>query len=176
LFAATLRPPTGSASSREALVRISDTFGWPRPLPDWVGLAIRLLDNDGEPDLLLVSSAPEPEMWCQLRPNRDVLACTFSSAVRYPLEGVEQVVGAVPVENRSATLAELIAGSEPCPLRYRLQVAERPGSWHSLGDLELTERVADDPKLRFHPPATGPRFLAPLRRTVYRWAQPEAAR
>jgi hypothetical protein len=181
IYQATLRPPSrrpalgSSGHDRRAVVRISSTFGWPPLLPDWVGMAIRIFDvgkHDDEEhvDLLLASSVAEP----QLRPNRDVLACTFSSAVRYRLGGVDQVVVAVPMEQRSATLKELTAGhaDAACPIRYRLDAAETRRSWQGLGELVLSERLeGDDVALRFVPPNRGRGLVTPVRRLIYGWAQ-----
>jgi hypothetical protein len=195
VFRATLHPPGGTPapgsvdSDRPALVRISNTFGWPRPLPDWVGLGIRVLahpdeadeaDEVGAPtaerrselepalDLLLASAHTRPDLWCRLKPRRDVLVGPFSSAVRYPLGGVDQVVVAALIDGAPpTTLAQLLAERVPCPLRYRLDAATDRGTWRGFGELELTEQLADDPTLRFTPPRRGPRLLTTARRLAY---------
>lgn len=166
----------GDGGEQPALVRISTTFGWPAPLPDWVGLGIRLLGTNGDAeldfDLLLASAAPEPDLWTHLRPSRDVLACAFTSAVRYIVDGTEpHVVAAVPTDGRSASLAELMNGAAHCPIHYRLQTGDEPGSWERFGELTLRERLGDDPSLRFHPPAEAQGMVATFRRWVYARAQ-----
>lgn len=166
----------GDGGVQPALVRISNTFGWPKPLPDWVGLGIRLMGPDGDSDLdidlLLASSSPEPDLWTRLRPNRDVLGCSFTTAVRYTVDGTEPVVlAAVPTDGRSASLPELMNGAVHCPIRYRLQTGDEPGSWQPFGELVLQERIDDDPGLRFHPPADAEGVVATLRRWVYARAQ-----
>ncbi|MGH9213417.1 MAG: hypothetical protein ACRD2C_22505 [Acidimicrobiales bacterium] len=177
VFRATLRPPGGTPApgaaehDRPALVRISTTIGWPRPLPDWVGLGIRVVD-DAELDLLLASAATEPDLWCSLRARRDVLACSFSSAVRYPIGGVDQVVAAAPIGTPPpTTLDQLLEGRVACPIRYRLDLAASRGTWRGLGDLELVEQLDDDHGQRMSPPASGPRPITTARRALYRLAQ-----
>lgn len=160
------------------MVRLSGTFGLPRPLPEWTGLAVRIFDREAgdlsagnEPshvvDILLVSSVPEPELWRQMRPSREPLASTFTSVTRYPLGGTDQVVAAVPVERRPATLEELVREGVDCPFHFRLDIAEVQGLWRGLGALELVEcREDDDPSLRFTPSPGGL-----IRRHVYNWCQ-----
>lgn len=175
-------PPAAGASTRErrAQVRLSTTFGWPPPLPDWVGLAVRILDGAGSDqpsdqgghqgghlDLLLVSSAPETELWRQMRPNREVLACCFTSAMLYRLGGADHVVAAVPASPRPGTLDALLDGEVPCPITYRLRAAEKHREWRPLGDLTLTAPLPEDPGVRFHPPRAGTGWAYPVRRTIY---------
>jgi hypothetical protein len=203
IFGATLQPSAdrSDAGPRSALVRISLTFGWPRPLPDWTGLGIRLFaagtganpadlsepsapsaateapGPDGQPlDLLLASAATAPDLWCRLEAHRDVLGCSFTSAVRHRIDGRDQVVVAVPAEPRPTTLDELLAGRVPGPIRYRLDVTEHRGSWQTLGELVLTEQHDDDRVLRLAPPSIGPRWFTTTRRVAYRLAQGPAAR
>lgn len=184
VFEARLHPPErlpgpGARSyARRAVVRLSGTFGLPRPLPEWTGLAVRIFDREaggpspgGDPshvvDILLVSSVPEPELWRQMRPSREPLSSTFSSVTRYPLGGTDQVVAAVPVERHPATLEELIRREVDCPIRFRLHIAELQGLWRDLGDLELIEcREEDDASLRFRPSPGGC-----IRRSIYDWCQ-----
>lgn len=206
LFRAELHPPAPSPSAaasaspapgsvdevRPALVRLSSTFGWPRPLPDWVGMGIHLLDTGADTDagatdgcdrhdLLLVSSASGRDLWRQMRPVRAPLACSFSSVVRYRLGGADQVVAAIPAAPRPATVDQLLAGVAGaagvatgqglCPLAYRLVAAEEPRVWRPLGDLVLVEAIEDDPTVRFHPPAAGRGWVTRLRHRVYTWSR-----
>ncbi|HEX8803019.1 MAG TPA: hypothetical protein VF743_02460 [Acidimicrobiales bacterium] len=164
-------PPHAEAP---ALVRLSCTFGFPRPLPDWVGLGVRIDggDDHDDLDLLLVSSADVPSPWRQMRPTREALRRPFTSVTRYPLGRPGWVVVATPAAPRSGTLADLSAGASPCPVTYRLEAAESPGSRRPLGELVLVERVDGDvPGLRFRPPDDGGAVVAPLRRRVYAWSQ-----
>lgn len=163
-----------------ALVRLSLTFGWPAPLPDWSGMAVRLRGAGGRlDDVLLVSSARGPELWRQMLPGRHPLACTFSSVVRYAWGGVEQVVAAIPTPPRRATLDQLADGGARnlddgralFPVVYRLVAAEAPRAWRPLGDLVLTERIDDDPTVRFRPPHAGPPLLTRLRQRLYAWSR-----
>lgn len=185
VFEARLHPPErlpgpgARLHTRRAVVRISGTFGLPRPLPEWTGLAVRIFDREaGSPstgdepshvlDILLVSSVPEPELWRQMRPTREPLASTFTSVTRYPLGGADQVVAAIPAERRDTTLEELVRRQVDCPIRFRLDSAELQGLWRGLGELELVEcREEDDPSLRFTPSRHGGR----LRRRIYNWFQ-----
>jgi hypothetical protein len=173
LFRAELRrPPAAVGEVRPAFVRLSTTFGWPRPLPDWAGMAVRVVEADGDHhDLTLVSSASGPELWCQMRTSRDPLACSFSSVVRYPIDGADRVVVAVPAVERSATIDRLVAGEAVCPVVFRLAAGDGPGDWRPLGDLVLIEAIDDDPTLRFRPPQTGPPLLTRLRARAYAWSR-----
>jgi hypothetical protein len=184
VFEARLHPPErlpgpgARLHTRRAVVRLSGTFGLPRPLPEWTGLAVRVFDREAEDpstgndpshvlDILLVSSVPEPQLWRQMRPCRIPLASTFTSVTRYQLGGTDQVVVAIPRERRDATLEELVQGEVDCPIHFRLDIAELEGLWRGLGDLELVERRGDDdPSLRFTPSREGL-----IRRPVYNWFQ-----
>jgi hypothetical protein len=166
LFAAVLRPPRGP--DRAGLVRLSATFGWPAPLPDWVGLAIRFTGDDPV-DLLLASAGPgHGRAGRGLAPSRDVLACAFTSRVPAPLPGGGQaVVEAVPAAARSSTLAELGDGAAACPIAYHLATA----GGIAVGALELVAPAPDGAQLRLSPPVAGPEPFTRLRRRFYDWCQ-----
>jgi hypothetical protein len=179
LFRAELTRPSAPGAVgevRPAFVRLSSTFGWPRPLPDWAGMGIRVVDADGDHlDLTLVSSASGHELWCQIRTARDPLACSYSTVVRYRIGEADRVVVAVPSAERSArrsaTIDRLVAGEVVCPVVFHLAAGDRPGDWRPLGDLVLIEPIDDDPTLRFRPPKAGPPLLTRLRARVYAWSR-----
>jgi hypothetical protein len=171
LYDATFTTPNGE---QRALVRLSRSFGWPEPLPEWVGCAVRLFgdENGKDVDLILASSAPEPDLWRQLRPSRDVLACTFTSKVNYLVNGGEpEVVTAVPTDGRSAGFDEVFGGEVALPIRYRIQTGDTPGVWYPWGELQLTDLRPDDPAIRFHPPLEPEGRVTRVRRKVYDWVQ-----
>ncbi len=166
LFAAVLHGP--GRPDRPALARLSATFSWPPPLPDWVGLAIRVTGDDPV-DLLLASATPEHgRAGRALAPSRDVLACAFTSRVPAPLPGGGQaVVEAVPVAARSSTLAALGDGEGACPIAYRLATV----GGIPVGTLELTAPAPDGTRLRLSPPIAGPEPFTRMRRRLYDWCQ-----
>jgi hypothetical protein len=166
LFAAMLHGPRGPA--RPALARLSATFGWPPPLPDFVGLGIRLT-GDPPVDLLLASARPEPARGGRaLAPSRDVLACAFTSRVPAPLPGGGYaVVEAVPAAPRSATLAALGDGAAACPIVYCLSTV----GGIPLGTLELTAPAPAGTRLRLTPPVAGPEPFTRVRGRIYDWSQ-----
>jgi hypothetical protein len=168
LFAAALHVPSGF--HRPGLARLSATFGSPSPLPDWVGLGIRLTgDEHNRVDLLLASAGPERgRAGRALAPTRDVLACAFTSRVPAPLPGGGlAVVEAVPVAARSSTLAGLGDGAAACPIAYRLATA----GGIALGTLELIEPAPAGTLLRLAPPVAGPEPFTRVRRRIYDWCQ-----
>src|SRR4030095_17034874 len=76
VLAARFHPADGSPP-RDALVRLSLTFGWPAPVPDFVGMGIRILP-DGR-DLLLASAGMDGDH--RLTCSRDVLGCALASGL-----------------------------------------------------------------------------------------------
>jgi hypothetical protein len=161
----------GSRGHRPGLARLSATFGWPEPLPDWVGLSLRLYVDDPI-DLLLASAGPERGRGGRgrraLAPTRDVLACAFTSRVPAPLPGGGlAVVEAVPVAPRSSTLPDLGDGSDACPIAYELATV----GGIAIGTLELTAPAPAGTRFRLSPPVAGPEPFTRVRRAIYDWCQ-----
>jgi hypothetical protein len=146
----------------EVLVRFSRGAGLPPPLPDALGLAVRILNGPGEPsDLLLSSTAGRaPVLRHLLAPRRDPRQCAYTSIVGFRTPSGPVMIGAFP-DGAALSLA-----------------AARPGGpWQAFGriDLEATPSTegadADvdfDPMLHEIPLLHMPDALARLREPSYR--------
>jgi hypothetical protein len=155
-----------------AVVRLSRGAGLPAPLPDLLGLAVRLPFHVSRVDLLLTSTGRGALTRLVPVVRRDA-AAFYSSIMGYRSDAGTVRFAAVPEDDE--------APSEPAPqaavvarsgLRFTLVVARGLGPWHRFGRLTLTDPVAPlDPDVRFdavaHPPPglvpDGPmaRFRAP---------------
>jgi hypothetical protein len=95
-----LRP----GSAYPALLRFSRGAGLPEPLPDALGVAIKLPNVHGpgaDQDLLLTSSTSRPLLRRLLFPARGFVRGAFSTALPYDLDGERVVVLLVPVPPRN---------------------------------------------------------------------------
>lgn len=168
------------------LFRFSRGVGLPEPLPDVLGLALRLVDVHGRgrhQDFLLVSSADAPLLHHLLLPSlRGFLGQSFSSVLLYRIAGQLRLVGAEPLAEPSGgkqgALTELIEAADRGDLRFGLALAALMGRWQTVGDLEVGERLSDaqTERLAFTPwnaggaiEPVGP-FMG-LRRGAYRGSQ-----
>jgi hypothetical protein len=82
-----------------ALLRFSRGAGLPEPLPDALGVAVKLPDVHGpgaDQDLLLSRSVDRPLLRRLLFPARSFLRGAFSTALPYDLDGERVVVLLVP--------------------------------------------------------------------------------
>lgn len=160
---------TGTA---DVVVRLSRGAGLPSPLPDVLGLAIRILGDDGPVDLLLSSTGLGRVTRLVPVLQRDA-ACGYSSIMGYRSAVGTIRLGALPVTPS--------APSEPAaqarkvdhePLVFTLAAARGLGPWRSFARLTLTAPAEPlDPDVPFdavlHPPPglvpSGPlaRFRAP---------------
>ncbi len=156
-----------------AVVRLSRGVGLPAPLPDVLGLAVRLPDGDRPVDLLL--STAGNGRWTRFLPVPRVdAATTYSSIMGYRSTAGTLRLAAVPdgptgVESDPGPITAAVAERG---MAFRLLVARGAGDWVPFARLVLTAPVAErDPDLRFdavrNPPpgllADGPmaRFRAP---------------
>ena len=83
--------------TREAIVRFSRGAGLPEPLPDILGIAVRVLDAHGpgeHQDFLLATSSAAPVAHHALLPARSFFDRTFSSVLVYSIGGSMRLVGA----------------------------------------------------------------------------------
>src|SRR5918995_6312386 len=83
----------------EAIVRFSRSIGLPRPLPDLLGMSIRVLDAYGtgrHQDLLLVTSVDLPLVHHLFVPAGDVQARIYSSSLPFRAGDERFLVGALP--------------------------------------------------------------------------------
>jgi hypothetical protein len=175
-----------------ALLRFSRGAGLPEPLPDALGVAVKLPDAHGpgtDQDLLLTSSTDRPLLRRLLFPARSFVRGVFSTALPYDLGGERVVLLLVPTPTKSGrsapggvahgggALAELRAAAV-AGLGFELRSAgtfapSQPLATVTVGQPLPTEQ-AD--ALRFNPWATGPGirpsgWLNLLRDAAYRASQ-----
>jgi hypothetical protein len=171
----------------DALVRFSRGVGLPEPLPDALGVAVRLPDayGPGRPqDFLTTSSADLPLVRRLLFPGRSFLSRSFSSALPYRVDGRQVVTvlrprpGRGPWPRSGRALADLAAAAATGELAYELRLAGSLGRSRPVAVLTVGEPLdpAETRALRFNPWATGPGIvpvgrLNRLRRPSYQASQ-----
>jgi hypothetical protein len=153
-------PPFQPGTTHPALLRFSRGAGLPEPLPDALGVAIKLPDAHGpgaDQDLLLTSSTDRPLLRRMLFPASSFVRGAFSTALPY-------------------ALAELRAAADG--LRFELRTARTFGRSQALATVIVGPPLPADQTeaLRFNPWTTGPRirpagWLNLLRDTAYRASQ-----
>ncbi len=122
------------------IVRISRSVGLPRPLPDVLGMAVRVpLDPDGFGDLLLSTGAKAPYARHAPVPRRDPGSATFTSLVPF----------------RTPVGLRMIAALSVDPTTYLLVVATPRGAWSPFARLLLDAPAAEvpDEEIDFDPVA-----------------------
>jgi hypothetical protein len=156
-----------------ALLRFSRGAGLPEPLPDALGVAIKLPDAHGlgaDQDLLLTSSTDRPLLRCLVLPARSFVRGAFSTALPYDL-GHERVVllllpmpiiagpsaGGVGHRPVGGALAELRAVAAN-GLELELRTAKSMGRSQPLATVTVGPPLPADQTegLRFNPWTTGP--------------------
>jgi hypothetical protein len=174
-----------------ALLRFSRGAGLPEPLPDALGVAIKLPDAHGpgaDQDLLLTRSTDRPLLRRLLFPARSFIRRAFSTVLPYELDGERVVVLLVPApagQRRSpggvaaggGALAELRAAAV-AGLGFELRTAGTLGPSQRLATLTVDEALPAEQTeaLRFNPWTTGPGirpsgWLNLLRDAAYRASQ-----
>jgi hypothetical protein len=166
-------PWLDAAATEDAVVRLSRGAGLPSPLPDLLGLALRLPSDSGSPIDLLLSTTGRGAITRLLPAPRRDTAAVYSSIMGYRSDAGTLRIAALPeddgVPSEPVPLAEDV-GREG--LSFRLAVARGLGPWRPFGRLVLGEATGPlDPGIRFdavlHPPPglvpDGPmaRFRAP---------------
>jgi hypothetical protein len=182
-----------AGATHRAILRFSRGAGLPEPLPDALGVAIRLPDAYGpgvDQDLLLTSSADRPLLRRLLFPARSFVRGAFSTALPYDFGRERVVLLLVPVltsDGRSAggaghravggALAELRAVAAG-GLQFELRTARSFGRSQPLATVTVGESLSADQTeaLRFNPWTTGPGirpygWLNLLRDAAYRASQ-----
>lgn len=154
--AGTGAPLLDEPGTYEAVVRLSRSAGLPLPLPDVLGLAVRVLDAHGpgrHQDLLLDSAGPEPLRRRWPWPGRDFARVTYSSLLPYDVGGDRVVLGARAVAD--GPVRDLTA--LPQPLSFQLLVAPPHGPWRPVARLTTTGVLPapEGRRLRFRPGVTG---------------------
>jgi hypothetical protein len=160
---------TGTA---DVVVRLSRGIGLPWPLPDLLGLAVRIPGDDGPVDLLLSSTGLGPLTRFLPALHRDA-ACTYCSIMGYRTAVGTVRLAAVPEPtSRSSEPRAQAREIARRPLAFTLAAAVGRAPWRTFARLVLTDPERPlDPDVRFdavrNPPpglvADGPlaRFRAP---------------
>ncbi len=155
LDAELLRP----GSAHAAVVRFSRGLGVPAPLPDFLGVAIRLpsvYGDDRHQDFLLASAGPGVAKALPV-PARTFFGPAFSSLLPYAIGRERLLVGALADARSTARsghpLAELAAAVERRRTRFLLAVGRLATTWRPVALLEILEPLprAASAELRFNP-------------------------
>lgn len=161
--------PSGAAllatpGDHAAVVRFSRSLGVPRPLPDLLGLSLRVLDAYGphrHQDILMVTSVDRPVLHHVFVPARGIANQIYSTSLPYRAGDERFILGALPRSEQTFDLA-----------------VPRPGGrFAPVARLELDDRLSDAADaLRFNPFNTGggltpSGWLNGLRRRAYPMSQ-----
>jgi hypothetical protein len=179
-------------TTHPALVRFSRGAGLPEPLPDALGVAVKLPDAYGpgnDQDLLLTSSSDRPLLRRLLFPATSFVRGTFSTALPYELGGKRVVLLLVPahsgggqsagagIRRGRGALAELDAAAAG-GLHFELRTASSFGPSQPVATLTTDQPLSprQTEALRFNPWTTGPGirpagWLNLLRDTAYKASQ-----
>jgi hypothetical protein len=160
-----------------AIVRFSRSLGLPRPLPDLLGMSIRVSDAYGEgrhQDLLFVTSVDAPVLHHLFLPAGDVQQRPYSCSLPYRAGDEKFLIGVRP-DPRSprpeggTELERLERAVRSGELRFDLVVAPLLGRFRRVGTLRLVAPLPDTlDALRFNPPVNTGGGLEPIG-TLNRW-------
>jgi len=168
-------------AEHRALVRLSKAVSTPRALPDVLGLAVRVVDADGEGsplDLALATTGSRPVLRHLLTPRRD-FATTFTSLLPYRVGGRTRLLAAIPAGPDRRLPVDLAAPARTTrPITYRVAVAGPVGRWQPVATLALLGpcRGGEDPAFdvvahaldRLHPHGRLNRLRGPTYRASQR--------
>jgi hypothetical protein len=147
-----------------AIARFSRSIGMPRPVPDLLGLSVRLPDAYGDgrhQDFLLVTSADYPLVHHVFLPARDVQQRPYTSALPYRAGDDLFLVGALPQRDSPRPAGEneferLEAAAATGRLAFDLATARMTGRFQPVGTLRIGRRLPHElDALRFNPWNTG---------------------
>jgi hypothetical protein len=161
-------PPSAQLLSQpgehRAIVRFSRSIGWPEPLPDLLGMSIRVLDAygaDRHQDIMLISSVDAPVLHHVFVPVRDAWQAPYSSSLPYRAGDRRFLIGALPRLTGPTppgdTEFERLDGAVLAgQLGFTLAVAAPMSRFAGVGELQLEARLSPDlDALRFNPWNTG---------------------
>jgi len=146
------------------IVRFSRSVGLPRPLPDLLGMSIRLPGVHGEggdQDFLLISSADRPLVHHLFLPANDVQQRPYSSSLPYRSGARLYLIGALPRPDSPRPsgrdeLDRLHKAAATGGLSFDFAVAPLGGRFAPVGRLEVGARLGPElDALRFNPHNTG---------------------
>jgi hypothetical protein len=146
------------------VVRLSRSVGLPAPLPDVLGLALRVPAVEHPVDLLLSSAGRGVLARRVIVPRRDA-ASVYSSIMGYRSDAGTVLLAALPdpgtdpLPSTPGPLAAAIAARRPV---FALAAARGSGEWHPFGRLRLMGPVDPvDPDVRFDAVRNPPPGLVP---------------
>jgi hypothetical protein len=166
-------PFLDATGRQDVVVRVSRGAGLPAPLPDLLGLAVRLGGDDGAPVDLLLSSTGRGRLTRVVPALRRDTASAYCSIMAYRSVAGPLRIAALPTTDGVPSDPEpLAAAVRRAPLVFVLAAARGMQPWQPFARLALGDPVRTlDPDLRFdavrHPPPglvpDGPmaRFRAP---------------
>jgi hypothetical protein len=158
------------------VVRFSRSLGLPAPLPDVLGVAVRVLDAHGpgaHQDLLLDSVVPLPGLKHWPAPRRDLLSAVYTTLHDQDVAGRRRLLALLPDPSAPRVEEPASLAGAADGVRLRLAVAVGRTAWREVAVLELGQPVPGGRAVRFSPDVTGG-GLAPsgwsqvLRRRAYR--------
>jgi hypothetical protein len=157
-------PWLAGSGDEAVLVRLSRGAGLPSPLPDLLGLAVRLPGPDGPVDLLLSTTGRgRLTRWVPV-PRRDAVA-VYGSIMGYRTAAGAVFLAALPDPGAGPVTAEpepLAAAACSGRLAFTLAAARGTGEWYPFARLRLLAPVpAGDPDLRFDAVRNPPPGLIP---------------
>lgn len=164
----------------DVTARLSRGAGLPEPLPDIIGLALRLDGETGVADLELASTGFGVPSRFWLVPQRSPSRARLSTLLPYRGDRGPVLIAArtLAPDDLPTGLGELAGALERAPWRLRLYWATPLGAWHAFAELELHRPPGPfDRLLRFdavrHPlPGTGHyRWVEALRQPSYELVQ-----
>lgn len=168
-------------ATHPAVVRLSRGVGLPERFPDFLGVAIRIIDAHGpgrHQDLLMVTAGEAPGARHALIPRRGFRGRHFSTLLPYRLDGHTNMFGAATAPGPDLDLDGLRTAGAPADLDLDLLVAPATGGWRSIGTVTLGSHLpaAEADALRFDPSNTGGGIrpagtIQAIRRLAYRASQ-----
>lgn len=134
---------------RRCVARFSRGIGTPEPLPDILGLALRVFDvgdGDGCQDLLFVTSGAAPLVRSALLPAQGYADRQYSSLLPYRVGARTVLIGARPLLSRGRsprTFVELGEALADARLRFVLEIAEPAGDWEPMGTIDFGRTLSE---------------------------------
>lgn len=134
---------------RRCVVRFSRGAGTPEPMPDILGLAIRVLDAPGPDacqDFLFVTSGSAPLVRSALLPALGYAERHYSSVLPYRVGDRTVFIGARPLLSSGMsprTFDELSDALASARLRFVLEIAEPTGDWEQVGTVDFGRRLTE---------------------------------
>jgi hypothetical protein len=150
----------GAPGTHRALVRFSRSLGLPRPLPDLLGMSVRVPDAYGtgrHQDFLMVTSIDAPVVHHLFVPARDVQQRPYSSSLPYRAGDHTFLVGALsraesPRLGHGNELERLAAAAATGKLVFDLAVADVMGRFRPVAELRVRDPLPPETDaMRFNP-------------------------